>query len=232
MALGGSYASGTDSFAAAIGNNTSSYGATGANSIAMGYQAKAGIYGLAISVPLNGNALATGQAAIALGGTANGTNSVAVQWAAKSNEYGKYSYSGGQFATSGDAQFGKIVLRAETTTTTAVALTSNGSAASIANQLIVAAGQAMAIQGTLIAKVSGTGAMAGWNITGIVSNNAGTMAVSGLALTAIGSDSITLGASPTIAVDNTNKGVTITSGYKSATSIRWVATVNTSEVVY
>jgi hypothetical protein len=56
------------------------------------------------------------------------------------------------------------------------------------------------------------------------------MAVSGLALTAIGSDSIGLGASPTIAVDNTNKGVTITSGYKSATTIHWVATVNTSEV--
>jgi hypothetical protein len=41
MALGGSYASGTDSFAAAIANNTASYGATGANSVAIGYQAKA-----------------------------------------------------------------------------------------------------------------------------------------------------------------------------------------------
>jgi trimeric autotransporter adhesin len=36
MALGGSYASGTDSFAAAIADNTSSYGATGANSVAIG----------------------------------------------------------------------------------------------------------------------------------------------------------------------------------------------------
>ena len=41
MALGGSYASGADSFAAAIDNNTASYGATGANSIAIGYLAKA-----------------------------------------------------------------------------------------------------------------------------------------------------------------------------------------------
>ena len=41
MALGGSNASGTDSFAAAIANNTSSYGATGANSIAIGKQASA-----------------------------------------------------------------------------------------------------------------------------------------------------------------------------------------------
>ena len=41
IALGDSYASGTDSFAAAIANNTSSYGATGANSVAIGKQAKA-----------------------------------------------------------------------------------------------------------------------------------------------------------------------------------------------
>lgn len=36
MALGGSYASGTDSFAAAINNNTNTYGAQGANAIAIG----------------------------------------------------------------------------------------------------------------------------------------------------------------------------------------------------
>jgi hypothetical protein len=36
VSLGDSYASGTDSFAAAIANNTSSYGATGANSVAIG----------------------------------------------------------------------------------------------------------------------------------------------------------------------------------------------------
>jgi hypothetical protein len=41
MALGGSYASGANSFAAAINNNTSTYGAKGASSIAIGYQANA-----------------------------------------------------------------------------------------------------------------------------------------------------------------------------------------------
>lgn len=40
-AIGRSYASGTDSFAAAITNNTSSYGATGASSFAIGKQSKA-----------------------------------------------------------------------------------------------------------------------------------------------------------------------------------------------
>ncbi len=41
MALGGSYASGVDSFAAAIGNNTSTYGAQGSGAIAMGGLSKA-----------------------------------------------------------------------------------------------------------------------------------------------------------------------------------------------
>ena len=40
-AITNSYASGADSFAAVIANNTSSYGATGANSVAIGKQAKA-----------------------------------------------------------------------------------------------------------------------------------------------------------------------------------------------
>ena len=40
-AIGRSYASGTDSFAAAIANNTATYGATGANAVAIGELAKA-----------------------------------------------------------------------------------------------------------------------------------------------------------------------------------------------
>lgn len=232
MALGGSYASGTDSFAAGIGNNTSTYGATGANSVAMGFQVKASG---SSSIAIGQGVTASGQQSTAIGVSnfALGRYSFALGSYCKATEIAKYTFgSGNAFANYGDAQAGKIILIAATTTTTAVALTSDAGAAGTTNQLIVASGQAMAIQGTLIAKVTASGAMAGWNITGIVSNNAGTMAVSGLALTAIGTDSITLGAQPTIAVDNTNKGVTITSGYKSATSIRWVATLNTSEVTY
>ena len=78
-ALGGSYASGADGFAAAVVNNTSSYGATGNNSIAMGKNAKAtAIYNVAIG---GINAAATGSAyALALGSsvTASGNTSIAL----------------------------------------------------------------------------------------------------------------------------------------------------------
>jgi hypothetical protein len=74
-AIGKSYASGTDSFAAAISNNTSSYGAIGANSIAIGNQAKAnGSNALAFGGWQN---LVTNSLAVALGGYDNHATGIA-----------------------------------------------------------------------------------------------------------------------------------------------------------
>jgi hypothetical protein len=58
-------ASGTDSLAAAIANNTSSYGATGTYSIAIGYRAKAS--GSASSIAVGLDAISSGRASIAMG---------------------------------------------------------------------------------------------------------------------------------------------------------------------
>ena len=73
VAIGRAYASGTDSFAAAIANNTSTYGATGANSIAMGYLAKAAGAG---SISIGAKATNTARNTIAIGGTIYGGPSV------------------------------------------------------------------------------------------------------------------------------------------------------------
>ena len=64
VAIGKSYTSGGDSFAAAIANNTSSYGATGTNSVAIGYQTKATNLG---AVAIGYNAQATAVTAVAIG---------------------------------------------------------------------------------------------------------------------------------------------------------------------
>ena len=229
MALGGSYASGTDSFAAAITNNTSTYGALGTNSIAIGLNNKSsGAY----SVSLGAAGLASGDSSIALGSsvTATGVNSVVLGNNAVSTQNGKYTFANGRFLANGDAQFGKIVLRAQNSSTATI-LTSDGAAASTTNQLIVATGQSMVIQGTLIAKQSGNGNITAYNITGAVSNNGGILSSTGLALTLIGTDSIGLGAAPTIALDTVNKAVKITSGWTGAQT-RYVATLNTTEVTF
>ncbi len=65
MALGDSYANGVDSLAAAIANNTSTYGATGSNSIAIGYRAKAS--GSFSSIAVGLDAVSSGRASIAMG---------------------------------------------------------------------------------------------------------------------------------------------------------------------
>ena len=77
VALGRAYASGTDSFAAAITNNTSSYGATETSSLALGSQAKAaGSYSVAIGS--QATTISGFSGAVALGSShAKGSNSIA-----------------------------------------------------------------------------------------------------------------------------------------------------------
>jgi hypothetical protein len=114
IALGSSYASGTESFAAAITNNTSSYGATGANSIAMGRLAKANSdSGIAIgngstatgqySTAINYQASASNTTSIAIGfqASCSGSDGVAIGRAAdasgtKSVAIGRGAYSTGE----------------------------------------------------------------------------------------------------------------------------------------
>jgi len=244
MALGGSYASGTDSFAAAIANNTSSYGALASGAIAIGSYAKAngGAYG---SYAIGNAAIASGWGSVALGrGSATGdyslsfghnsvassTKAVAIGFS-KAAQYGKYAFSGEGFIASGDARFGKLVLRAATTTTTAVVLTSDGAAASTTNQLIVETSQAMTFFGTLIAKQSASANMASYLIKGSIVNNAGTVSISSIAIETI-VDTIGLTTQPTFTVDATNKALTVTSGAKLTTSIRWVCNLDSVEVTY
>ena len=77
MALGGSYASGVDSFAAGVGNNTASFGARGANSVAIGRVANAS---QPASIAIGDSSVATGAGGycIAIGYTAAATGPGAV----------------------------------------------------------------------------------------------------------------------------------------------------------
>ena len=95
-AIGGSYANGTDSFAAAIANNTSSYGATGANSVAVGRLAKATG---ADSFAAGESSQATGTYAIALGRTVRSNSSYAVAMGYNCLSSANYSVALGYNAT-------------------------------------------------------------------------------------------------------------------------------------
>ena len=250
MALGGSYASGTDSFAAAVANNTSSYGATGANSVAIGQTAKASATGaVAIS---STTATASGNGAIAIGGynysaTASGLDSiaigddveattvgaVAIGYGAKSINRGKLAFSGRPSGGIGLSQYGTTVLAKDTTNNTATALTSDGGAVAITNQVTLPNNSAYAFTGTVVARqqASGGTASAAWKIEGLIrrEGSAGTTTLVASTVTAIDN---TPGWTLALSADTTNGGLKIEATGAAATNIRWVATVQTSEVTY
>jgi hypothetical protein len=252
MALGGSYASGTDSFAAAIANNTSSYGATGANSIAIG----AGLAKATSSraMAFGNNAIASGADSVAIGRStdstassafafgynclASGVNSFATGYQSKAEHIGKAAYASGSFSGGydGDAQNGTFILRSDTTDATAEALTTNNSTAGSTNQVILPNNSAYSFSGTIIARESAAAGSdyASWEIKGALlrdANAASTVLGNGI----VNKLYATSGASTwaiALSADTTNGGLKVEATGAASTNIRWVATVNTSEVTY
>ncbi len=249
MALGGSRASGTDSFAAAITNNTSTYGATFNNSIAMGYRAKASSgYALAIgyqtiasayySVALGSGTQASGAQSFAMGyiSKAEAENSTALGFRSRTRIKGQLAVTSGYFGAAGDTQASIYVLRSDTTDATSEALTADNSTPSTNNQIILLNNQAYSFSGTIIAREDATDGSdyASWEIKGALlrdANAASTVLGNGIqnklyATTGASAWSIALTA------DTTNGGLKIEVTGAASTNIRWVATVHTSEVTY
>jgi hypothetical protein len=247
VALGVSYASGTDSFAAAITNNSSSYGATGFNSIAMGKQNKATV---TLSYAIGGqNCVASNNFAFASGNesTASGYASTSIGRSNTASEFytvstggfalaskvGKQAHSAGPFSAVGDAQTGTFVLRSDTTGATVEAMTGNNLAASTNNQVILPNNSAYAFHGTIVARqqASGGTACAAWKIEGLIrrEGSAGTTVLVNSATTVLDN---TPAWGMTLSADTTNGGLKIEVTGAAATNIRWVSTINTSEVTY
>lgn len=247
-ALTNSYASGTDSFAAAIANNTSSYGATGSYSVATGRLAKAsGNYSLAIG---GYNSAASGVAAVSIGGNqankafgnasfciggyqawneASDDNSFAMGEGAKSAVKGKLAYAGGRFSSIGDAQGGQFILRSDTTDATATVLTTNNSTAGSTNQVVAASDTCITFDGTITAMQNGAQAYASWKIEGLLVNDGGTTTLANSATTVISNGSSW---GMALSADNTNNALAITATGEASHNIRWVANIRTTEVTY
>tara|TARA_R110002126_G_scaffold216567_2_gene362572 strand:+ start:187 stop:1200 length:1014 start_codon:yes stop_codon:yes gene_type:complete len=246
IALQRSYASGEESFAAAIANNSASYGATGANSVALGPRAKApGGQGIAMgfsawaygarSFAVSNNAQATGTDSIAIGRSTKATEtaSVALGFAAASLISGKLAYTGKSLGLIGSAQTGTFVLMSNTTDATATALTTTNSAAGTTNQIILPDNSAYAFHGTIIARqqASAGTACAAWKVEGLIrrEGSAGTTVLVNSATTILDN---TPAWGMALTADTTNGGLKIEVTGAAATNIRWVATINTSEVTY
>jgi len=250
VALGvGSRAAGNNSLSVLINNTYSAYGASGSSAVSVGSYSRSTGSG---SYAFGSGAHASGaySAAIGDGSTASGTNSVALgdsgamadlatslgQYALSST-VGKFSYASGRFASvEGSAQQGTYVLRSDTTDATPEALTTNNTSAGTNDQVILPNNSCYGFTGTVIARENSaaTNDFAVWEIKGgaVRAANAGTTALGSYNINKI---SETSGASSwdiALAADTTNGAVKITVTGQASHSIRWVATVNTAEVIY
>lgn len=182
ISLGNSYASGTGSFAAAIENNTSTYGAQAADCIAMGNTAKANNVGVAIgytatatgtySIALN-RATASGETSIALGtgggnarvaasgissivigdsSYASATDSIAIGRNGIADKIGKFVRSTRFFSSMGDSQTANTLLKRATTDATATLLTANNTTADATNQIVLVNNSAYTFSGLIVAR--------------------------------------------------------------------------------
>ena len=253
VALGTSYANGADSFAAAIANNSTSYGATGANSIAMGQKSKAsgnqstaiGNFAQATSTTATAIggylARAEGYQSLALGTYAKSEapESVAIGFRAKSNTTGKIALNAAEASSidggEGYQQRGLYILRRATTDATQTVLSGDGATPASANSWRPDNNSAHAFTGTIIAREKGSSGddYAAWEVKGAImrADNAASMVV-GMAI--INSLYHTSGASAwDVAIEaNTTLGsceVKVTGA--ASTNIDWVATIDTSEVI-
>jgi len=239
MALGGSYASGADSFAAAIGSNSSSYGATGTSSVAIGNTSKASA---AFSSALGARAgIASGTGgSVVIGGygcEAQADTSYAFGHRGLAAYVGKYAYGIFGSANVGTLQGGYMVLGVATTDATATKLGSDGGAGGATNQCILANNQAMVVTGSILCrqKVADSDKASGWTFSAVIRRgaNAGTTALVAAVTPVLIAQDVSLATTAvSVTADTTNGGLSITVTGIAATNLRWVATVNSSEAVY
>lgn len=247
MALGGSYASGTDSFAAAIANNTSTYGATGNNSVAIGRLAKAtGASAYAFGSSSTGN-VASGNNSFASGVGCTASNTSSIAMGSSSTASGFASVVMGASGNDNGVQYRRVygsntgvqnsdfILWDDTTDATPTVISTNGNAAGIsaATQLSLPNSSAYSFTGTVVARQQAAGgtASAAWKVEGLIRReaNAGTTTLVFSLVTAISNVPLWTLA---LTADTTNGGLTVTATGAAATNIRWVATIQTSECTY
>ena len=250
LAIGKGTSAGTDSFAAMIDSTSTSYGASGTNSVAIGRQAKAtGSSAHAFGSSSTGNiASGNNSFAVGTGATASATGSRAVGNSVTADAYA--SIAKGSYGDVNGVQYREVygfgttfqrsifVLQDTTSDATATILSANGNAAAIsaATQITLPNNSVYGFTGTVIAREdsSSTDDFAVWEIKGgaVRGATASTTALGSYNINKISESTGAANWSIALSADTTNGAVAITVTGEAAHNIRWAATVNTTEVTY
>lgn len=141
--------------------------------------------------------------------------------------YGQQAYAGGSFVSAGDAQSSLYVLRGKTTSASLTELFLDGSGA----RMVIPSGGRWTFD-ILISAGTTNGNTAGYEIKGVLKNFSGTTSIVGAnTTTTLANDAGAASWSVSAVADNSNSALAVKVTGDS-TTIRWVATVRTSEVVY
>jgi len=237
-----SRASGTNSVAFGISTNSASYGATGTSTVSLGTTAKSTATG-AFSGGYGATAGGFYSAAIGFYATANGYGSTALGVESKAPK--DYSFSSGKhsqtavegsrvhgagiFAAPGDQQSGLYLLAASTTNATPKVLSANQATAAQDTQLAIKSNQVITFHGTVVATQNGVQSVAGWEIKGLLQNDGGTTTLVNSAITVINNAS---NWGLALTANNTLDCMAITVTGEASHNIRWLASINTSEITY
>ena len=137
--------------------------------------------------------------------------------------------------TLGVSQLGLLLLGVQTTDATATVLRSNTSAAGTTNQVILPNNSAYYFKGSVIANVTGAANGASWDFSGAIMRGAtagSTVFIGTPMLNRVGATAGATAWSITLTTDTTNGGLAVTVTGAAATTIRWVAKIETTEVTY
>jgi len=164
------------------------------------------------------------------GGAANTAGATAATvpggHSALASHYGQFAYASGPFATAGDAQASMYVLRASTTNSTQTEMFLDGLSA----RMTLASGRTLVFEIQVIARSSGN-TSAAYLIKGALDNNGGTTSFLNAPIVEVLGEDVSAW-DATVQADDTNDALVLKVTGAASTTIRWVATVRTTEVAH
>jgi hypothetical protein len=253
--FGGKGAQNNDCIAIGRGASVKSVNFAAVGGIAFGYTNEilnnflfsSGNHGIAIG---NGNKVnapttGTGNLGTAIGDSnvVNALQGFALGKQAASQNYGGYAYGSGQFATVGDAQHGRYIMRNKTTNATQTSLFLNGSS----DKLDLLDNQSMKIRGHVIAQDLTRAKYAAWSFEAMVTRGTGVASVVAYTSTDPNPATLTAGAKNVtaqvtvgsasawvlnISGDTTNGALDLKVTGESGVTIAWVADLESVEVIH
>jgi len=138
-------------------------------------------------------------------------------------------------ATVGSSQRRRFVLGRQTTSATPTVVATDSTAVNTSNQIVLPNNSAFYFRGEVIANVTGGGNTKGWFIEGVIKRGIGAASTALVGTATVTSNYADAGAAAwalAVTADTTNGCLRLEVTGAAATTIRWVAAVNTTEVTY